>query len=193
MIGALAYLIHKRDEWFKEIESTVQMSEHDLPVKKQISSSLNQILYGPPGTGKTYKTAKLAVEICDGHADQDRDVLMQRYTELTEKNQIGFVTFHQSYSYEDFVEGIRPVVGNTDESQNSLAYAVEDGIFKQMCSYANNIQVTEEQAGFKLDSLDGRAFYKVSVGGLYDPHVEDYCFEHGYLLFANRVRDFKHI
>jgi len=142
---------------------------------------LNKILYGPPGTGKTYKTAKLAVEICDGHADQDRDSLMQRYTELTEKNQIGFVTFHQSYSYEDFVEGIRPVVGNTDESQNTLAYTVEDGIFKQMCAYANKVPLSKQQSELKLDSLVGRSFYKISVGGLYDPHVEDYCFEHGYI------------
>jgi len=181
VIGAMAYLIHNREDWFKEIRGTAQMSESDLPVKKQISSPLNQILYGPPGTGKTYKTAKLAVEICDRYADQDRDALMQRYTELTEKNRIGFVTFHQSYSYEDFVEGIRPVVGSTDESQNSLAYTIEDGIFKQMCAYANKVPSSTQQSELKLDTLDGRSFYKISVGGLYDPQVEDYCFEHGYI------------
>jgi len=162
----------------RESSNTLQDSSTE---KLSLNNPLNQIIYGPPGTGKTYETAKLAVEICDGHADQDRDALMQRYTELTEKNQIGFVTFHQSYSYEDFVEGIRPVVGNTDESQNSLAYTIEDGIFKQMCAYANKVPLSKQQSELKLDSLEGRSFYKISVGGLYDPHVEDYCFEHGYI------------
>jgi 5-methylcytosine-specific restriction endonuclease McrBC GTP-binding regulatory subunit McrB len=100
----------------------------------------NTIHYGPPGTGKTYDTARKAIEIVDGQrAPKDRDKVIERYRELFIRGDfekggtagnIAFVTFHQSYSYEDFVEGIRPV---TDEDQGTVKYAVRKGIFRQMC------------------------------------------------------------
>lgn len=79
-------------------------------------SPLNLILYGPPGTGKTYRTMAEAVRICRGLADNDpllhdpvrRRELRHAYEELRGQGQIGFVTFHQNYAYEDFVEGLRP-------------------------------------------------------------------------------------
>ena len=106
---------------------------------------LNQILYGPPGTGKTYGTIDKALEIlCErGEIDsipQERDKKKKKFDEFMGQGQIGFVTFHQSYGYEDFVEGIRPrLSGENDESQISekMEYEIKDGIFKRMCQNAS--------------------------------------------------------
>jgi len=102
--------------------------------------SLNQILYGPPGTGKTYKTKKLAVEIIEkkqrqySDSQDDRDVIIERYDEYIKTNQIHFTTFHQSMSYEDFIEGIKPKMN--DDEEKELSYEVQDGIFKDICNKA---------------------------------------------------------
>lgn len=104
--------------------------------------ALNQILYGPPGTGKTYSTLNRALEILDpdflnGHPGTDtrsRGALKARFDELVSKGRIDFVTFHQSFSYEDFVEGIRAVANA--EQGDGLKYRIEDGVFKLACNKA---------------------------------------------------------
>lgn len=93
---------------------------------------LNLILYGPPGTGKTYNTINKALKIIDGDVPEPREKAQQRFNSLKEDGQIEFITFHQSYSYEDFVEGIKPDV----ESEN-LKFIKKDGIFKKISMKAN--------------------------------------------------------
>lgn len=97
----------------------------------------NQILYGPPGTGKTYHTVNHALKILDPQFYEenkaDRTALKERFDELKEQNLIGFVTFHQSFSYEDFVEGLRAEA--TDDG-TGVHYYVQDGIFKILCDEA---------------------------------------------------------
>lgn len=100
------------------------------------SPALNQILFGPPGTGKTYATIEAALEILAPdflHANKDdRAALKRRFDELAADGYVEFVTFHQSFSYEDFVEGLRAESGEDGQ----LHYAVVDGVFKRLCNPA---------------------------------------------------------
>lgn len=106
----------------------------DEPMEKPDKTSaipLNQILFGAPGTGKTYHTKKMAVEIINGKKARTREEINKEYEELIEAGQIVFTTFHQSLSYEDFIEGIKP-----ETIDGNVTYEVKDGIFKQLCSRA---------------------------------------------------------
>ena len=91
---------------------------------------LSTILYGPPGTGKTYATAQLCVEICDGEAPESSEEVRDRYRELVKESRVEFVTFHQSYGYEEFVQGLRPVTrggGGFDlEARNGVLKRIAD-------------------------------------------------------------------
>ena len=95
---------------------------------------LNTILYGPPGTGKTYHTAQRCVEICDGPADRTRPQIRSRYAELVSSGQVEFVTFHQSYGYEEFVEGLRPQPN--DGNQAGFQLAAVPGVLKRIAERA---------------------------------------------------------
>ena len=106
----------------------------DEPMEKPDKTSaipLNQILFGAPGTGKTYHTKKIAVEIINGKKARTREEINKEYEQLVEEEQIVFTTFHQSLSYEDFIEGIKP-----ETIDGNVTYEVKDGIFKQLCSQA---------------------------------------------------------
>ena len=113
---------------------------------KYMDKSLNRILYGPPGTGKTYNTVNKAISIIENIDEEslisrytDRAALKKRFDNLLIKDwenptgQIAFVTFHQSMSYEDFIEGIKP--GLNDQS---LTYDIENGIFKNIAKIARD-------------------------------------------------------
>lgn len=136
----------------------------------------NLILYGPPGTGKTYSTAKEAVQLCDGSTPNDPTELKARYDTLVEAGQIGFVTFHQSYAYEDFVEGLRPETGS-DEIEGEGAVAgfrleARPGIFREICAIAQDARRNVgRRGGYKLE---GRNFFKMSLGR---SGSEDYIYD----------------
>lgn len=119
---------------------------------------LNQILYGPAGTGKTYNTINYALSILDGRdpekqqTQDDRD----KFKRYMDEGRISFVTFHQSYGYEDFVEGIKVVSEN-----NQLTYPIIPGIFKNICQLASaNVKSNISE---KFD-LGNRAIWKMSLG-----------------------------
>ncbi len=110
------------------------------------NTPLNQILYGPPGTGKTYNTVVKALEIIEPEiikqfkADGEKygnykNKLLLKYNELKEAGQIEFITFHQSYGYEEFVEGIKPIpVSKLGNETEQMIYDAVDGIFKKICN-----------------------------------------------------------
>lgn len=97
---------------------------------------LNQILYGPPGTGKTYTTINKALEILKSYDEiteipEGRQKQKEIFDTFVAKGQIEFVTFHQSYGYEEFVEGIKPSVKN-----GTVIYETKNGVFKNLCKKA---------------------------------------------------------
>ncbi|MFM0378460.1 AAA family ATPase [Paraburkholderia strydomiana] len=142
--------------------------------------SLNKILYGPPGTGKTYSTAKVAVQICDGDADMAREDLMARYEELRRDGRICFVTFHQSYGYEDFVEGLRPEL-----KEGQVSYRVRPGVFREICDAAR--LNTLVKPGLSGKPLKERAIYKMSLGVAGTTEGQEVfreCIEKGYVLLG---------
>ncbi len=114
------------------------------------NSSLNQILYGPPGTGKTYHTIDKALEIL-GENLESRDEKKAKFDEYVKNGQIVFTTFHQSYGYEEFVEGIKPSLNSDENSQ--INYKVKDGIFKELCKKALENRDDIESFNFYINDL----------------------------------------
>ncbi len=99
--------------------------------------SVNTILYGPPGTGKTYNTKLYAVSICNGATAESLSVknyddIVNEYDKLVLDGRVCFTTFHQSYGYEEFIEGIK---AKTTSSGN-ISYDIEAGVFKEFCEKA---------------------------------------------------------
>ncbi|MCC2590969.1 McrB family protein [Chryseobacterium sp. MFBS3-17] len=104
-------------------------------------SPLNQILFGAPGTGKTFSTKKLSVEIIDGkpygNSKEERAEIIRKYEDYTKQQLIKFTTFHQSLSYEDFIEGIKPIMSDEESSSSKIDYKIVSGIFKNACAVAS--------------------------------------------------------
>lgn len=141
--------------------------------------ALNQILFGPPGTGKTYSTINHALAILDPQLLADcvegdlssRSRLKARYDELVKDERIRFTTFHQSFSYEDFVEGLR---ADSDAESGQIEYRVEPGVFKQLCDDART-HGAQKQSGIR----DNPRIWKISINGAGQSATKTYCLEHG--------------
>ncbi|AXA84489.1 McrB [Lysobacter oculi] len=160
-------------DWYdSEISQTAPSSTSSIVMP--INQPLNQILFGPPGTGKTFHTIDKAVAILDpafySARNDEREPMKQRFDELTQEGLVRFVTFHQSFSYEDFVEGIR-----ADSEGGSLQYRVEPGVFRSICEDARGSSQIASDIGVR----EGARIWKISIDGTVTSTTRNYCFNHG--------------
>jgi len=154
-------------------------------LKDQISSK-NIILYGPAGTGKTYSTVQYAVAIIEGKPisdvkSEDYGEVFKRYLKYKDDGLIAFTTFHQSFGYEDFIEGIRPVVSSEEnaDSGKEIEYEIHDGIFKAFCDKAG----TPISSGTNVDLGIGKnpTVWKVSLEGTGDNPTRTECMKNNHI------------
>lgn len=171
--------------WKIRDELMEALKQIELPELKENTSmstdskfGLNTILYGPPGTGKTYSTVKYAVSICDPEyvkAHSEYDDLLKRFNELKADGQVAFTTFHQSYGYEEFIEGIKPIMVSNSESGDSkdVKYDVIPGVFREFCTNASKKKV--ETRGFNID--EEASIWKVTIKS----DVRQDCFDNNHV------------
>ena len=183
------------------------MNENDIP-----KIPLNQILYGPPGTGKTYSTIDEALKIIDynfwyqNQTEDKRPALKEKFNSLVDEGQIVFTSFHQSMSYEDFVEGIKPI-----EKNNQVIYEIKKGVFKEICKRAKentdisrkapDVQSKQEWVKNKFKEfkntlqkqLDSGNDVKVHIGKLIEIDEEEQKFYYLQNKGSNRYMSFSDI
>lgn len=122
----------------------------------------NLILYGPPGTGKTYSTSKI-IE----YMDKNLNGIHKSFEEIEGEGRVKFITFHQSYSYEEFIEGIRPQIDEDESEENNsgIKYKVEDGILKQMANLASMQVLRADKSINGIESISEKSrIWKISLG-----------------------------
>ena len=182
-------------EYNKDAVKTVQYKETHM---NENTNPLNQILYGPPGTGKTYNTVIKAIEITNPELIQkDKDgnvenyeVLKEKFDELKQQGQIEFVTFHQSYSYEEFVEGIKPDISKWNDDGSELKYVGKNGIFKNICEHAKPIKVSS----IKHQPIDfsNTKVFKMSLGNTLEKEddIYEYCISNDVVALGFKDVDF---
>lgn len=136
----------------------------------------NIVLHGAPGTGKTYDIPELAVRLCDPSfmsKGRSREEIIKRYNQLKDDERLTFTTFHQSLDYEDWIEGLRPVVNEASQ----VTYEIEDGVFKRLCEAAERSKLVGNQYGISPDA----DVWKVSLKRTGDNDVRKDCMENGYI------------
>ena len=149
---SINYILNNED-----IDKDITLEKNDTLQQKIGILSLNQILYGPPGTGKTYSVVRKALEIIEGNASDDRS----KFKKYIETGQIKFITFHQSYGYEEFVEGIKAETKN-----DNVSYKIEDGAFKRICKRANGDKILLKDVKEELTEDDFKKLYENYVDKL---------------------------
>ena len=172
-----SYCWKMREPVIAAMERLIAEGLFDAGEKKPMAQfDHNTILYGPPGTGKTYNSIIYAVAICDGRPIDDvkaepyRNILL-RYNELRDAGRIAFTTFHQSYGYEEFIEGIKPKL---NEDSEALGYTIEDGVFKAFCNRAKAVKV---QAATGAQMKAEPRIWGMILGGTGMTELKKQCFE----------------
>lgn len=144
----------------------------------------NTILYGPPGTGKTYNTVLYAVAIIENKKLADiksekYEEVLKRYNQYKSDGLIEFTTFHQSYGYEEFIEGIKPIINNDEDENSDVNYKIEPGVFKAFCDKAETASLNN--LNFNLELNSSPEIWKVSLEGTGENRTRSECMENGHI------------
>lgn len=161
---------------FKEIckeESMSSFTTLQTDKSKKLVFDKNIILFGPPGTGKTYNSIIYAVAICENKTVEDvrkddYSKVLERYHNLCKNDRIAFTTFHQSYGYEEFIEGLKP---NIEDGSADVTYEKKSGIFKAFCEKAGNKKILAKNI------KENPTVWKISLEGAGDNETKKDCFE----------------
>ena len=165
------------------INNENMQKDNKMSMKRNIPKNL--ILYGPPGTGKTYNSIIYAVAIVENknvneiiQETQDNfSAVKTRYDKYIKESRIAFTTFHQSYGYEEFIEGIKP---KTDDNGN-VTYSVENGVFKEFCEKTiKNVATKDELRSLGIND-DNPTIWKVSLKGTGENQIRKDCLKNGYI------------
>lgn len=146
--------------------------------------AMNTILYGPPGTGKTYNTVVYAVAVIenktlDSIKNEPYSAVFERYSKYKAEELIEFTTFHQSYGYEEFIEGIKPIMDESDDERGDIRYTIEDGLFKSFCNKASMPDCEKKDIDFWLNRTP--SIWKVSLRSAGDNPTRTECLENGHI------------
>lgn len=168
----------KSKEFMEKFGIPQKKKDMDNTMNDKDKTPLNQILYGPPGTGKTYNTIIEAMKIIDKNCIEynsdntvkNYEIVRENFKKYKALGQIEFVTFHQSYSYEEFVEGIKP-----DLTSGDLKYIREHGCFRRVCDAAKKLQENKIVYNFNYEKL---SLYKILIP---DENLYENCIENNFV------------
>ena len=190
--GVKNYAYKIRPELFealKEIDLsgvslTYEEDEEVTDVMQLTDVSKNTILYGPPGTGKTYHTVVYAVAIIENKLleevkNENYGDVLERFNKYKADGLVEFTTFHQSYGYEEFIEGIKPILDTESDEQSDVKYTIEDGLFKAFCNKSS--MPIARKANRELGLNKTPTIWKVSLWSTGDNPTRTECLENGHI------------
>lgn len=171
----LSFMAYERN---MSVDTVAQHNTQNTDIAK------NTILYGPPGTGKTYNTVMYAVAIIENKKLEDikrenYTKVIDRYNKYKEDGVIEFTTFHQSYGYEEFIEGIKPVIHSDEEDETDIQYEVVPGLFKKFCDIAGKPILRKEKYDIGINELP--TIWKISLEGSGENSTRTECMRNNHI------------
>ena len=171
----LSFMAYERN---MSVDTVAQHNTQNTDIAK------NTILYGPPGTGKTYNTVMYAVAIIENKKLEDikrenYTKVIDRYNKYKEDGVIEFTTFHQSYGYEEFIEGIKPVIHSDEEDETDIQYEVVPGLFKKFCDIAGKPILRKEKCDIGIN--ESPTIWKISLEGSGENSTRTECMRNNHI------------